>query len=306
MENECVLILGSGYLGYNLAQHLKKMYSVTVVGLMNEYSKRLDKEIKFYNIDLASKNALSEFDLNNVTIINSVGGVNSLNRVGDISNELNHIRMICSLILSVNDRKVRKFIQLSSGGVIYGEPVFLPISEKSKLDPLNIYALSKTFLEHFLKINYLEKGLNYCIARVSNPYGGYKLSESQQGIIPIIINNALYDLPLKLWVTPENTRDYIYITDFVEAISILINSEITNDIVNVGSGIGVKLKDIISFVEKKTNKKIEVLPVKSNNVIVKNILNIDKLKSYGFKNKILITDGINLEIKRILQIHAVT
>ncbi|MEG0661245.1 MAG: hypothetical protein RR443_11770, partial [Anaerorhabdus sp.] len=95
--------------------------------------------------------------------------------------------------------------------------------------------------------------------------------------------------------------DYIYIDDFAKAIHLCIEKDISNETLNIGSGVGSSLQDIFNEVEKDTQLKTKVKTIPSDVPIVESIvLDITKLKQLtGFEPKVSLSEGIKKEIQRI-------
>ncbi len=297
-----IVILGCGYLGYNIAMYFYKICDVTVIGLENDYSKKLNNNIKFYNKNLSDDNVFDKIDLKGCTVINAIGFLNSTNKLMDFDIALNELKLLNKITLKLNELKIENFIQISSGGTVYGDSNG-KINECNTTNPINLYGLSKLFFEHYLKINFYESNLEYTIVRVSNPYGGYQIKGKNQGIIPIIINKVLDNEKLQLWASSETIRDYIYMDDFLNGLELIINRGKTKEIYNLGSGEGINIDNIINICENFLKSKIDIEFIKSNNKqIQSNILSIDKIKKLGFESKIDIKSGINNEIVRIKEL----
>lgn len=294
-----IIILGCGYLGYNIAMYFKEKTNVDVIGIKNIYTDKLDEKINFYERDFNNKDAFDEIDFKDAIVINAIGFLNATNKLTDYNFALQEFELLSKIIIKLNTLNIMKFIQLSSGGTVYGDKTG-SINEDAALKPINLYGISKSFIENFLNANYYENGMHNCVIRVANPYGGYQLAEKQQGLIPIVLRNLITDKDLKLWARKNTIRDYIYIDDFLHGLEILIKNSIDNGVYNLGSGVGHSINDIIEISEKKVNKKLNVIYVEHNNAqIESNILDIDKIKKLGYRNLITLEEGIGKELIRI-------
>ncbi|MDY3233585.1 MAG: NAD-dependent epimerase/dehydratase family protein, partial [Erysipelotrichaceae bacterium] len=143
--------------------------------------------------------------------------------------------------------------------------------------------------------------LDYLILRLSNPYGGYQISGKRQGVIPILIRKAYQNDPFEMWIDGDSIRDYFYITDLAQAIRLLIQKEISREIINVGSGIGTSLNEVIHLVEETTGHQIHIVPKSSDVPVVKAIvLDISKLERLtGYQPSVSMQEGIAMENERI-------
>ncbi len=279
--------------------YLKNKYKVTVIGIKNEYSEKLSNDIVFLDKDLDDETVFDEVTVEGAIIINAIGFLNATNKLSDINIAIKEFQILSKIILKLSDLKAEKFIQLSSGGTVYGD-VEGSITEDIKLNPINLYGVAKSFIENYLQANFYENGLKVCIVRVANPFGGYQLSGKQQGIIPILIEKTLKGEELTLWTSTETIRDYIYIEDFLHGLEILIEKSGDNDVYNLGSGVGRTIKDLVEITEEILNKEIIIEFVENSNFQIKsNILNLDKINNLGFNINCSLEYGILQEINRI-------
>ncbi len=286
-----VVILGCGYLGFNINKVFKEKYDCEIWGLKNYYS---DKTDNFKEIDVFDVNALSRENLDDCILIDCISLISNTE---EDESKIDLVRSKYNKLFNVLiNKNIKRFIMLSSGGTIYGES-FKPISETHLLNPLSVYARSKFILEEMLK----ESELNYLILRPTNPYGGEFEPGKLQGVIGILIKCALQHKLFYLWADEHSVRDYIYIDDFVNAIERLIINDINNDVVNISSAIGYSLKEVIDIIENLTGEKIEIERCNINVPIIQSIvLANDKLKYLtGFNVVTGLKEGIALEVERI-------
>ncbi len=264
-----VVILGCGYLGYNIANYFNQSdVTVTVVGFFNEYTEKLSKK----NIGFIESDAL-EFCVNfkekleNSVVVNCVGNINATNKSDDIVFDIdNNYKSFINLINELSKIKIKKYIHISSGGTVYGESQLMkPWCETDNLEPINIYGLQKVFFEKYLYIKKAEnKEFNFNILRLSNPFGGYQAKEKNQGLIPIMIRNCLLKNKMTIWSDIENIRDYIYVDDVCEFIvQCYLNDFENGEVFNVGSGEGVSIKSLKVIIESLLDENINLEEIKN-------------------------------------------
>jgi UDP-glucose 4-epimerase len=290
-----MFIMGCGYLGFNIAHYFNRQgFEVRVLGIKNEYSERLGVGIEFYKTDIQNLEELEKFNFRGAIIVDAMGSINATSKVSEIINDLVFYRAVSRLIIYLSKKEIGCYIQLSSGGTVYGNCTNTPIIEDSALDPLCVYAMQKQYFESLLKINHLESGMPYLTLRISNPYGGLKVLGNSQGLIPTIIDSILNGKKMNFWAPLNTIRDYIFIDDLIKAIHCLIdNSTVYNDVYNVGSGCGNTIKEIIDTIEAFTGSRLVYhVHVTDAVSISKNVLEISKIKALGFEPNFSIKDGI--------------
>jgi UDP-glucose 4-epimerase len=161
------------------------------------------------------------------------------------------------------------FIFISSSHV-YGHSK-KKLDEKSKTNPLSLYAKLKLKSENYIKKNYSK----YSILRLFNVYG-----ENQPN--NFFISDMIKKIKNKEIIKIDNSsRDFIHVSEVSNIIYYIIINEILTTI-NIGTGKGKTLKYIISKITKKIGiKPLVNLSKKTTNIVA----NISFLKSQGYKFK---------------------
>lgn len=153
-------------------------------------------------------------------------------------------------------RKVPKIVFISSGGTIYGKPVYLPIDEQHPTEPQVSYGITKLAIEKYLLMYERLHGIKAVILRVANPYGQRQRVETAQGAVGVFIDRALKGLPLEIWGDGSVTRDYLYISDVAEAFAHAMEYGGERSVFNVSSGKGTSLNELIDLIERALGREI--------------------------------------------------
>jgi UDP-glucose 4-epimerase len=184
------------------------------------------------------------------------------------------------LLEIASEYKVQHVIYLSSGGTVYGKKIKMPISETSPAEPTTLYGLSKLSVENYIKMYCNKNGMEYTILRASNIYGPKQNIYGIQGIIAVAIGNIIRNKKQVIWGDGEVFRDYLYIDDLVIGLFLSLNASKKNRIYNIGSEKMYSINDVLSIIEKVTNKKIITVYKPSRTVDIKmNMLSIKLIKN---------------------------
>ena len=116
------------------------------------------------------------------------------------------------------EEDIKRLVVISSGGTVYGVPRFVPITEEHPTNPICSYGITKLAIEKYVSLYNKLYGLNGIILRVSNPYGERQRFDSSQGVISIFLRQALQSHPLKILGDGSSVRDYLYISDLMNAL----------------------------------------------------------------------------------------
>ena len=150
--------------------------------------------------------------------------------------------------INLNESKKKLFLFLHvSTDEVYGSLTTndLPSKENSKYCPNSPYAASKASSDHFVRAFNVTYGLPTIITNCSNNYGPYQFPEK---LIPLIINNALNGNPLPIYGDGLQIRDWIYVEDHVDAISIALNKGKQGETYNIGGSNEIKNIDVVQMV----------------------------------------------------------
>ena len=189
-----------------------------------------------------------------------------------------------------------KFVYFSSGGTVYGNRTDLkPFVETDPMAPISYYGWSKQMMENSIHYVHRTTGLKYLILRPSNPYGHGQNIHARQGLIAVAMGKILAAEPIEVWGNGSNIRDYIYIDDLAEAVVQLLEKDVYNTTVNIGSGEGASINDIIQTLRDVVDEQVKVDYKPARSVDVSHmILDTTRLKSYINMEFTPLKDGIEL------------
>ena len=162
------------------------------------------------------------------------------------------------LLESCVEAGVRKVVFASSGGTVYGRPRKVPITEYHPTDPITSYGIVKLAVEKYLGLFEHLHGLDYAALRISNPYGLYQDPDGQQGAVPVFLNRLRTGRPVIIWGDGSVVRDYLYVSDLVEALKLAAETETEPKVFNVGSGQGASLNQLLAIMSEVTGERPEV------------------------------------------------
>lgn len=143
-----------------------------------------------------------------------------------------------------------RVIFTSSGGAVYGIPSSVPIAETAPTDPISAYGISKLAIEKYLGLYRHLYGIDYLALRIANPYGRGQSPFRKQGVVATIVYRALSGVPIEIWGDGEVTRDFLHVDDVVSALLAGIAYGGECRVMNVGSGVGCTLNQLLSEVRQ--------------------------------------------------------
>ena len=125
-------------------------------------------------------------------------------------------------------------------------------------------------------------GLNYISLRISNAYGERQNPNSLQGAVSVFLGKIKKNIPLEIWGEGEVIRDYIYTKDIVDAaIQAAETDQTDHHVINIGSGVGISLIELIETLRQITGKNIQIKYKEKRKIDVPiNILDISVAKIF--------------------------
>lgn len=197
-------------------------------------------------------------------------------------------------IIRVNQLPVKKILFASSAAV-YGNMPELPKREESNVDPQSPYAIDKYATERFT-INYGKLyGIPTVATRFFNVYGPKQNPNSPySGVLSLISNAIKTDGMFSVFGDGEQTRDFVYINDVIQALKLLMLSDQTLfQVYNVATSKVTSLNQVINNFEAISGKKLKVKYVSDRLGDIKNsYADISKIRSVGYKPQISILEGL--------------
>lgn len=160
------------------------------------------------------------------------------------------------LLGAMVDKQIGKIVFISSGGTVYGNPVYLPIDEVHPTEPRVSYGITKLAIEKYLLLYQQLHGIKATILRVTNPFGERQRIETAQGAVGVFLSRAIQNQSIEIWGDGSVTRDYIYVSDVAEAFARAVNYDGPKSVFNISSGIGTSLNELIDMIERVVGREV--------------------------------------------------
>ena len=190
--------------------------------------------------------------------------------------------------------QVQRLVMVSSGGTVYGIPQQVPIPETHPTDPTCSYGISKLAIEKYVALYRQLHGLDGLVLRLANPYGDRQRLDATQGVVPVFLGKALRGEPLQIWGDGSTVRDFLYISDVVEALLAAARYQGEERMFNVGSGEGLSLNQLVELLEVELKKPltVEYLPSRGFDVPT-NVLCIERARRcLGWRPQVPVSEGL--------------
>ena len=289
---------GSGFIGSYLVKHLLEQgHEVKVLDLRKP-------DIEHKKLEFINKSIMDELaeDIHGCDIVYHFAAMLGVDNSDKRPLETMRINLEGSVNVfkSAVEANVKRMIYASSSEV-YGEPRELPIGEDSVKGPVSAYGVSKLAAEIYAKAYNHEFGTDIKIVRFFNVYGR---GQSNNFVIPIFINKALENKPLKVFGEGSQTRCFTYVEDIAEGVFTVLEKGKTGEAYNIGNNQPTTILELAQTIKAVTGSKSEIIKagfgratrLKSREIEYR-IPDISKMKALGWEPKTMVREGI----KKILE-----
>jgi len=258
------------------------------------------KQLSFVQLDLTAANwdaLLASCDIVHHYAWSTIPQTANENPIADLET---NVRSTLALLDALRRSGGKRLIFASSGGTVYGRPQQIPIPESHPLNPISAYGVSKVAVEKYLGFYREAYGLDCRIARMSNPFGAGQDPHRKLGAVTTFLGRALNGEKLTVWGNGEVVRDYIHISDVTNALVALATASLDRftevPVFNIASGKGLSLNQIVSTIESKLQRSLDVQYVAGRAFDVPvNVLDVRRAEEIlGWRPKISFEQGLEL------------
>jgi len=265
MADRYLVTGGAGFIGSHIARRLvSEGAKVRVVdnlstGLIERLEDCTDS-VEFVAGDLAD-NRVSDEVVQGVDYVLHQAAIPSVQRsVGDpLSTNRANVTATLNLLESCRKAKVQRLVFAASSSA-YGDTEVLPKVELMPPDPLSPYALQKLVGERYCKLYYRLYGLETVSLRYFNVFGpGQDPHSEYSAVIPKFINAMLAKKTLTVYGDGEQSRDFTYVENVVEANLVALRAnKAAGNVCNIGCGERITLNALIRLLEEVMGTKTDV------------------------------------------------
>lgn len=298
---------GAGFIGSNLTQVLLKSNHEVIVldNLSSGQIKNLNSHfnLQFVKGDIQDSDLLDKL-LPGVSVVfhlaASVGNFRSIENPL-LDTQTNAVGTL-TLLEGMRRHQVPKII-VSSSAAIFGDTQSMPIDESHPLVPKTPYAVSKLYTEK-ISLAYADMyAIEVICLRYFNVYGPNQWSNAYNNAISIFVANALNDQPLYIYGDGNQTRDFIYVADVIQANLFCAEKSLASNIFNIGSGIKVSINQLLDELSDILNKKLSVIYVEKRASDVQDSLADISLATrvFGYQPQVSLRSGLEQYITWIQQ-----
>ncbi len=187
-----------------------------------------------------------------------------------------------NILMAAREHQVTRLVYTSSASV-YGNPTIIPILEDERTHTFSPYSVSKLAGENYCNAFYETYNVPVSAVRYSNVYGPKQDPANPYcGVISKFIEAIDQDIPPKLHGDGQQTRDFTYVDDAVDAtLTALLSPKSEGMVFNLGTGIETRIADLIPILARLMNKSVTPEHIDRRDIdnIRRRVLNIERIRT---------------------------
>jgi UDP-glucose 4-epimerase len=252
------LVVGCGFIGSNLVEKLCAAGEQPVVLTRSRPDEGIVAQVGGSNLivgDAADREVVEAAMSGIGQVVFCAGGL--LPAASEENPELDRVLTLgpVEATLAALESRPEVFLTyLSSGGTVYGEPARIPVRETDPTKPISAYGKLHLGCEEQIAAARRNSDLRARVLRCATVYGDHQQPDRGQGAIVTFLYRIEKGEQIDLFGGGSTVRDYIYVGDVAETIIATMDSVAAPELVNVGSGEGTSLLEVLRLAEAQVGR----------------------------------------------------
>ena len=251
---------GAGFIGSHLAAALSEDHAVTVLDDGSTGTPdRLPGAVSYVPGDIRDPDSLHDaIDDSTDCILHQAARVSVAHSIADPLDS-HSVNTTGTLTVLEAARHHDTRVVLASSAAVYGAPQSLPIAESHPTTPTSPYGLEKLTADHYARLYHELYDLETVALRYFNVYGPGQTGGDYAGVIAVFIEQALAGEDITIHGDGEQTRDFVFVGDVVQANRAAITTDQVGASYNIGTGESVSIRELAELIQALTDTDADIV-----------------------------------------------
>ncbi|MHC4725958.1 MAG: NAD-dependent epimerase/dehydratase family protein, partial [Planctomycetota bacterium] len=255
---------GAGFIGSNICKEIisqdcfVRVVDNLLTGKKSNLASIIDK-IDFIQADMGDAE-VAQSAMKNIDVVLHQGALPSVPLSVDdpVPTHRHCVDATFTLLMAARDAGVKRFVYAASSSA-YGDTPTSPKVETMKPMPLSPYAVAKLVGEYYCSVFYRVFGLETIALRYFNVFGPQQDPKSQYAAaVPAFVTSILKDKPPTIYGDGQQSRDFTYIENVVQANLLAARAKQTKgEVINIACGSAVTVNEIIAMINNAAGKNVK-------------------------------------------------
>lgn len=249
---------GAGFIGSHVARELASVADVTVLDTSEVPAIDLPETVTNETLDVRNDNALSTAVANAETVIHLAAAVSVARSTTDpLGTNAVNLDPMLSILEAAREHTTR--VIFASSAAIYGHPQTLPIAETHPTYPTSPYGIQKLTGDHYARLYHDLYDLETVALRYFNVYGPGQSGGDYAGVVTAFISQALDNEPITVHGDGEQTRDFVFVDDVVQANRLAADTDAVGEAFNIGTGSAITIRELAELIQDITDTHSDIV-----------------------------------------------
>ena len=260
LTNASVLVTGgAGFVGSHLVDTLGATTDVTVLDdLSTGEAERVPPSARLVTGDVRDREFITEMVAETDVIFHQAGLV-SVAQSTEVPYESHTVNATGTVNVLEAAREYDTRVVVASSAAVYGDPTYTPIDESHPLNPTSPYGLDKLTADHYCRLYHDLYGVETVALRYFNIFGPGQTAGDYAGVISVFIDQALSGEDITVHGDGEQTRDFVYVADVVQANRLAAETDSVGEAFNVGTGDSISVRELAEMVREITDANVDII-----------------------------------------------
>lgn len=250
---------GAGFIGSHLVDALVEHNEVRILDdFSSGFRSNVHSDVTVIEGDMRNETLLNEA-MRGIDLVFHQAALVSVTQSVETPKRSHETNVSATVTLLDRARREDARVVLASSAAIYGTPERIPISEDHPKKPMSPYGLDKLTADQYAQLYHEQYGLETVMLRYFNAYGPRQVANAYSGVVSIFLDQARNGEPITVEGDGTQIRDFVHVSDIVQANLLAASADVAGEAYNVGTGRSVSVLELAEAVQQVAQTESEIV-----------------------------------------------